>query len=484
MVARRSALIFTSLAIALVAADPVPTREPYERRPYAIAVHLAIDPAVRLDPKGRKALVDDWQSLIRRFVGAPWAIELADGEGPLAGRPVDAIEAGQLAEAARGRDKVWLIRVGPSTSGAGWTCSGREFDAATGHLGSTVRREAIVPTDAPRALFELALAMFAPTAEIGESSAGGVGLTVQGGAIAAADPVGQVLKPGTIFRPFREFREPDGTTFRIDPVRWTYLPVESIDGATARCAIVSGLRDPLTRRVARKNVLRAIGVRPSENPTRLRFVTEPGARPAAGYVLAARLWPNGNSTDLTTTDREGRVVLEPGVLAGLSIFRLLAAGVEPMVEFPAMPGESPEERTIPFVPKPETVELEARLGVLGDAILDQVAIRSRLERRLKARAEGGDWADVEAALDEFARLPGRTSYVARLDALRDEAQARQAAAKVAILTKTAQAQIAETRSLIERYLDDEPFRAYAEALERARADAAKPKAKAKARPPG
>jgi hypothetical protein len=151
-----------------------------------------------------------------------------------------------------------------------------------------------------------------------------------------------------------------------------------------------------------------------------------------------------------------------------------------MVEFPTMPGETAEERTIPFEPRPQTVTLEAQLDSIRDAIIDLVAVRARLEARLKARADGEDWAGVEETLKEYQRLPARDTFANRLAQLKDDAAQQQARTKAAILTKTAQAQITDVQALIDRYLDDELFRAYADALDKAKAPA--PAAKKGARP--
>ena len=51
--------------------------EPLDRQPYRIRVLLAIDPEARFDARRREALVDDWQNLVRRFVEAPWIVQVA-----------------------------------------------------------------------------------------------------------------------------------------------------------------------------------------------------------------------------------------------------------------------------------------------------------------------------------------------------------------------------------------------------------------------
>ena len=450
---------------------------PIALRPYAIRAWVAINPSTRLDARGRADLVADWLALVRRFVGAPWIVEVAEGEGPLARRDIDALDDSALGALAETVDKGWAIRIEPDGRG-GFRFLGREFDVLTGHWGPPRLRSAPYPADAARSLLGLALDLFRPTAEVGAESGGGVTLTVRGAALQAASPAGRVVGVGSVFVPLRIFQKPDGSPLGVVEVRRSYLRVASIEGAEARCEIVSGLRDPLSRRVARKNSLVALGAKPADRPTRLRYVRGDERNPAAGYTLTVRTLPDGPPREIGTTGRDGRIVLEPGLADGLILVRLLAGGVEPLDEFPMLPGEEAGERTILIDPKPEAVALETRLDAFRDELIDIVATRARLEARLKARAEGGAWDEVSSLLDEFRALPPRVTFHDRLARMKDEAARRQAETKTAILTRTAQAQIADTQALIDRYLADDAFDAYAEALREAR-----PPASASTHPP-
>jgi hypothetical protein len=460
-------LILAASPLIRAADRPAPASSgPIDRLPYRISVHLVIEPETRIDTRGRARLVGDWQALVRRFVGAPWDLSIAEDEGPLSALPAGSLTAEEFAGSAEGFDKVWVIRVG--REGPGFVLEGREYDSATRRLGPLQRRAVPVIMDLPRSLLEFAKEVFSPSANIGDQSGGGVSITVRGASLEPASGFGTVVEVGTIFQPLRMVTPAQGPA-RVLDVPFTYLRVEALNGPTARCAIVSALRDPLTKRIATRNTLVALGLKPGRTPTRFRFVTRPDKAPAAGYVLTARDLPDGPPREVGTTDREGRVTLAPGFADNLVVFRLLAGQIEPMVEFPAMPGETDVERTIPFEPRPQTMTLEAQLDSLRDAIIDLVAVRARLEARLKARADGEDWAGLEETLKEFQRLPGRETFANRLTQLKDDAAAQQARTKSAILTKTAQAQLAEVQALVDRYLDDELFRAYADALEKAKA---------------
>jgi hypothetical protein len=237
--------------------------------------------------------------------------------------------------------------------------------------------------------------------------------------------------------------------------------------------------------MARPNSLAALGLKPGNSPIKLRFVTGADRAPAAGYTLTYRLAPDGQPHDLGATDRAGRIVLKPGFARGLVILRLLAGSVEPIVELPIMPGESADELLISVDLKALTVALEAQLDSLRDEVIDLVALRARSESRMKARLESEDWAGLDEELKEFTRLTPRDQLARRLAELKDAAAHRQADLKTAILTKTAQAQITELQAMIDRYMDDDAFTAYSEALAKARADAAdKAKGQAKKKTAG
>jgi hypothetical protein len=464
--------------------------EPMERQPYRIVLHFGCHPSSRIDDARRADWLRDWQVLVRRFVGAPWSIAIAPASSPLL--DLDLEDPDPSAFASVGAfDKVWIVHADRAEPGMGLALTGREYDVATRRLGPLQRRKVQTSGDAPRTLLEFALDLFSPTAVIAGQSGGDALLTVRGAMIEPSSPIGQVVSKGTVFQPLRLIStKKDGVVVRT--IALTYLMVESVDGPTARCRITSAFRDPLTQRVAQANTLAAVGIKPGKSPLRLRFVTLPDKLPAAGYKLTARTVPDGQPRELGMTDRGGRIVLQPGFADGLVILRLLAGNIEPVRELPIMPGESSEERVIPFTPLPLTVRLEAQIDSLRDEVVDLVALRARLEARMEARLKGEDWTGLEEAIKEFGRLAPREAFSKKLTQLKDDAVREQTEGKKAILTKTAQAQITDLQATIDRYLDDESIKAYLEAIsekrsqlteaEQARAKASAGKREAAAKP--
>lgn len=461
------AVVAAFVSVRSATAQPSADEPRLEDQPYSIRVWIAVDPAARIGKPTVEAIVNDWLLLTRRFVGAPWNIEVQNGEGPLQGRSPDALEPQQVAPLVEGADKGWFLRIEAAPSGGGFSLLGREYDETTRQLGPLYRQPAPYPSDASRSLFELTRRVFSPIAEI-ERSDLGAEIRVQGASLPSPDRSTNVVQTGLVFRPYYIFLGPNDTIREIRSIPFTYLHVDQIEGPIAKCEVVSGLRQPLPRQVAGRYRLVALGLKPADVPSRFRFLAGDDERqiPVAGYVLTSRGIRDRITTEVGTTDREGRITLPPKFSNSLVMLRLLAAGVEPLREFPVLPGETTDERVIPVEPRPDAVTLEFRLKALQDEIVDLIARRGVLEARLDARATGQAWDEVKELLDEYQQLTPRRDFEERVARLTENAQRSQAERGVPILTRTAQAELAETRALIERYLDDEGYDAFLDAYQR------------------
>ncbi len=457
--------------------------EAIDRQPYRIELHLSFDPSARIDHARRAALLKQWQSQVRRFVGPPWIIAIATPASPLASSDLESLEAEAFSRFDPAFDKIWLVRISAATPATGLVFKGREYDTATRRLGPIQEHTAFVLADAPRALLQFALELFSPTALITGQEGGRVLLLVRGGSITPASEMGEVVSKGTVFFPLRLVTMKDHS-LAIRRIAFTYLQTQETEGAVARCAIVSALRDPLSQRVALPNTLAALGIKPGNNTLRLRFLNRPDLSPAGGYTLFARAVPDGLPRELGMTDRAGRIALKPGFADNLVILRLVAGTAEPLVEFPMMPGESSDEREIPIDPRPLSIGYQVQLDALRDEIIDLVAQRSRLEKRMEARLQGDDLEGLEQALKEYVLLPPRDQYADRLNKMKDTAAKQQAESKTPVLSKNIQARFSELQALIDRYLDNEAFQTFTEALQQKRAEhdeATKGKAKTRAK---
>lgn len=465
-----------------------------ELQPYKIKAWLSFDPRARVDGRGRETIVAGWKMMVKRFVGPPWELEIDPGEGPLATNALENVTPEMVVPQAKGFDKAWLIRVEPSDDGLSFAA--REFDGATAQMGLLCRRNATVPADGPRALLQLSLDVFAASAVVGETVEGKKKkVRVQGSMIPAANPIGQVVSVGSVFRPSRIFYKPEGGVLLLTPIKSTYLQVERMENGVAICREISALANALTDKVIGKAKIVGVGLRPASIPTRLRFtffnegnIGQTGVKlpehPAAGYNVIARPAPDGSPREVGTTDREGRLVLDPGFADGLVILRLMAAGTEPLSEFPIMPGEMVEEKVLSKIdPRSRTVTCETEVFALRDEIIDMIAVRQRLIARMKARFETSSWADLKLVLDEFKALPNRDEVELRLTKLEEGLEAEKLKTpKLKVKTSTAIGLLTDTRGLILRYLDDTEYKEMDDVYLRQMAEDQQAKAVGKALP--
>ncbi|WP_165245682.1 hypothetical protein [Paludisphaera soli] len=463
---------------------PASEPEPLENRPYRIEVHLASDADARLDSGRRGALIASWLEMVRRYVGPSWSIRIADRPSSLAVSDLEGLKAGALSGFDPASDKIWLVRVSVDGDDAGLVFSGREYDAATRWLGPLQRRKATARLDATRTFFRFTLDLFSPSALIVGQEGGRALLKVQGASIPPASDLGAVVTKGTTFIPLRLVTLRDESV-GITRIAYTYLAAESVEGSIARCAILSAYRDPLSQRISRPNTLAALGIKAGETALRLRFVDKATREPASGYTLTERPAPDGPIRQVGMTDRSGRIVVEPGPTKGVVKLRLLAGDSEPLAEFPIMPGESAEEREITVDPLPLAARYQVQLDAIRDAVVDQVALRARLERLMQVRLEGEDWTGLQELLKQHDLLPPPSSFAETLKKLKDEAtKLSYETTKTIVLTRNLQAEFSELEGLIEGYLTDDAYKAFAEALrEKKRESEAVEQAKKKPSPP-
>ena len=89
---------------------------------------------------------------------------------------------------------------------------------------------------------------------------------------------------------------------------------------------------------------------------------------------------------------------------------------------------------------------------------------------MEARLQGEDLEGLEQGLKEYVLLPSRDLYADRLSKMKEQATKQQAESKRPVLSKNTQARFSELQALIDRYLDNDAFQSYTEALERKRSE--------------
>ena len=94
----------------------------------------------------------------------------------------------------------------------------------------------------------------------------------------------------------------------------------------------------------------------------------------------------------------------------------------------------------PSIPSLSPWPWKSQIDSLRDEVVDLVALRARLEARMKARLDGEDWNGLDETLKDFAKLtPRRSLRQAPHRSSRRTRRISRQSSRQAVLTKTAQA---------------------------------------------
>lgn len=247
-----------------------------------------------------------------------------------------------------------------------------------------------------------------------------------------------LAEPGTPIRVYRDFLSRDKKKTRTE-IPWTFLIYRQPEagGLLARCDVMSALRNPLTMRTRRRVQMPAIGAGATElTATDLRFVAGPDAVPVTGYEIAIRAQDSKATVNLGNTDHRGRITVDRSVLGAFggptdavrTVQVLLVAGQTVIASFPMVPGEK-DFRQISVRIDPLVAEVNGRVMALQDSVVDTVARRAILQRRLDLYQKKNNIDMAKKVAKDINSLPDRASYEKKIADIRTWAEARAKAAK-------------------------------------------------------
>lgn len=465
------------LVAGLIAPQPGTARAQsvWELTPYQVRVVIAATHVPELGSVPQQ-LVHELAPRMENLLGAAWQIEvIADGGPPSEAHaavwalPAGAIDAARLPEGwlTPDHDKLLLLRVVPAVDG--WRVAAREWDAATSRLGPVVthplRQAAKLRDTAVRALLDA----FRPLSRIERVEAGEGGwravLRLRAGGLPTRDPELQWALAGKLFCPIVRFndregrlrRDRDGNPLLPQPVPWTFLVVEDVDGSEAVCRIQSGLGAPLSAGRRGRTEQLALAVLPPAEATRLTLLArdEPH-RPLAGYeVLVQR--PGETATRLVgRTDRSGGIELAPAD-DPLTIV-LIRSGRQLLARLPVVAGFATELAA--YVPDDtQRLEAEAFVSALQEQLVDTVTRREVLLRRAETELEAGRTEEVKRLLTRLQQLPDRETLRRRLLTRRSRLRSPDRHVQRQLETL-----FDDTSKLLDRHLDPAPVNALAQAV--------------------
>lgn len=271
------------------------------------------------------------------------------------------------------------------------------------------------------------------------------------------------IGPGSLFQPVVRSADAAGNA-NSAVVPWTFCVLQGPSELDQRrgewpAQVASGLKDPLpASRLPGVEVL-ALAVRPTGEPTRLVLRTMgPSARPAAGVEVYAADAAGAKPVWLGRTDQHGALRMDPGPPDEPLRILLVGSAAGVLARLPMVPGLQRE--LVATLPVEEgQLLVETLLAGLRNEVVDLATRRELLLTRAELYQAAGQMAEARQMLEQIRKLPARDEMLRRLAELQGQSLPADAAAR------RLEAQVADTRKLIETALDPQSVEQLGKALE-------------------
>jgi hypothetical protein len=424
----------------------------WEFTPYRVQLLLALDRDGALSASVGDDLARQLTERAEAVVGSPWEFQ-AQGAAAVLSHAMrwrlDTLTVDDLPPNALEADKVLLVRL--RRLPGNYEVAVRELDVRTRQFGTVIRRQVAQPPLLCDAAFEAALAAFAPLAQIEAAEKKTAEIRLRAAALPPRDPAIKALTQGEVFRTVVRFNKADGTLRGVQALPWTYLSVQSREGATLACRVHSGLRSPLSGRRRGRVEQLAVAVHPPQQPTRLEMasITDPKFA-LAGYEVHVHRPDSPATQFLGHTDRNGALTVQPDDVHPLRLLIVMNGG-EPLARLPVVPGVETTARAL--IPNDEPrLRVEGFITGLQERMVDVVCRRELLMALIKIRLKDGKISEAEALLKRLKALPDMGTFrleltdFERLVSTNDQAMRR----KIDLLLN-------DTRKVLEQHLSAGPI---------------------------
>ena len=325
-------------------------------------------------------------------------------------------------------DKLMIVRL--VNLGHVIDCQTREYDLTTGQLGPIQIRQSSQLENIGQLVTDSIQSAFMPLARIEEVPLDGsvvirsrgikscvqVHMDEQLNWVASTNLGSPVsIKPDDKFLPILRKVNRSDQLESLEPIPFTYLTIDRIEGSLVYGQVQSAVRAPLSGRTSKRLQKLALVIRPPARPTTLKVVASdnPNLALEGVEVFARRAQDKKEDASdfLGKTDWRGIIEIPPGT-EGLRLI-YLKRGAKAIKKLPIMPGYHDSLTT-------EVENDEARLFAEGvilgiqSEILDLVVQRLAFESRIAELLERNMVARARSILEKYQELPTNQKLVSSL----------------------------------------------------------------------
>lgn len=396
----------------------------WDYRPYRVRVWICTDGSPEVNANfdrmvsglQRRAQLADpsaWELLISRAPN-PWAFRLPG----IIENPEGHREFSELPE-LKHDDKLMVVCL--KTTGGLIHCSVREFDILTQQWGALGRRDVAQWTQLDGSVYDLVATAFMPLARVDRvdvnnnvfMQARAVNLCRRAeeneeGEWELVDNSGSPVwvRDDDMFLPIIRRVGRDGKLDKLAPVEFTFLTINSVDGADVEATVQSSTRAPLAGRTSNRAQKLALVIRPPAENTTLTLVSRNDENKALeGFeVYSRRIGAEKEEASeyLGQTNWRGQISIPPSENGLRVIF--IKRGSRALKKIPIMPGLYDQLKTT--LPNDEArLYAEGIIKGLRSEVLNLVAQRAVYEEQIEIRLNRNDIEGAKDMLGKYRTLP-------------------------------------------------------------------------------
>jgi len=415
------------------ASDPVaPQESPPERRPYDVRLLVAFDEQTFTQSAAR-SIVDQIEQTATNCAGELWSVKssIIHWLNPVSVRGLERLDQTILNQKNAGESAdIWFV-VTMEALPVGTRVSVRSWQPEVRVSTVPVSTDVIDSRELAVSALRICRGLFRPMGVVEQSTDKTVRIRLRAGELVAPDPTFAQLEQGDLFLPLMAYRDKNKQIERLQPIPWTYISVNEVDGSSVIGAVQSGLKMSLgTKKRGRIDTL-VVGIRPEFESTRVELLTQ--SKPVLPLVAhrievrSAATIPrpteenpdaNPNSTLVTDliTDRRGLANVK--VVPDKKLVWLFAfSGQNMLARVPFIPGIAKEAK-LDVPDDAARLSAEADLQMLQGEVVDAVALRNTAIATVHAAAKRNDWLTVNQKISLLKRQDEASTFLDRLIAIR------------------------------------------------------------------
>lgn len=447
-----SALVVASAWVAFSCNAEGIEKKFWEYSPYTIRIQLAVDDSARPGFSPDDRIAEFLRERILATLHPLWSAEVHGTRESVKHNLIVMMDEPDQSPPSEINqfDKQLFLTLVAQPRGIALAC--REWDRHCRRWGPVMRERVRQETMLPERCFFLLTQTFSPLAKvrIDAENVKQATLVFKGSGLLRRTEEANFGQAGDIFKPVVIRSDHTGKTLPngVSEIPWTYLSLTEPENGFWKCDVTSGLRRPFGIRRRGRTEHVAIALHSLSQTTSIRFHARHNREKAlTGYEVYRRR-PGSLATErLGLTNALGMIQLAATDESIVTL--LLRSEGQLLAKVPIVPG-SQRFIEVPIADEPARLRAQAELTALHEQLIDLVARRNILIKRIRRYLKRGQLKEARVLLTELDNFPSRAQFNQRLSTAErdpknhsDNAQVQRRIEKI----------FAETRKLLGRFLD-------------------------------